>query len=162
MNDHSYENLLTMEQMPDAIAYIRGVGDTQSVQGVVTFRETPGSVLIAADVCGLPHNETADIFALHIHEGGACTGTEEDPLADTGAHLNPGGAPHPFHAGDLPPLFAQDGCAWMAVLTGRVKLSDILEKTIVIHSRADDFTSQPAGNPGSKIACGVIHDNRSR
>ena len=149
---------MAMEHRPEAMAYIRGVGDNAAINGVVAFRQTPRGVLVTADICGLPSNATADIFAMHIHEGGACTGTEEDPLADTGGHFNPTGAEHPFHAGDLPPLFAQDGCAWLATLTGRTSVADILGKTVVIHDRADDFTTQPSGNSGSRIACGVIHD----
>ena len=45
----------------------------------------------------------------------------------------------------------------MAVVTGRVSVAQIVGETLVIHSRADDFTTQPAGNAGTKIACGVIH-----
>lgn len=157
MTDHSFENLLTMENPPAAIAYIRGVGEYAAVSGVVAFRPAKNGVLVTADICGLPQsNETAGIFAFHLHEGGSCTGTPKDPLADTGGHYHPTDAPHPAHAGDLPPLFAGEGCAWMAALTTRFTVEEIIGKTAVIHSRADDFTSQPAGNAGQKIACGVI------
>ena len=62
----------------------------------------------------------------------------------------------PYHAGDLPPLFSSHGQAYMAVLSGRFRIPEVLGRTIVIHSGPDDFTPQPAGNSGKKIACGVI------
>ena len=71
-------------------------------------------------------------------------------------HLNPGDCPHPHHAGDLPPLFGCAGRALLAVYTDRFRVPEILGRTVVIHSGPDDFTSQPAGNSGSKIACSVI------
>ena len=63
---------------------------------------------------------------------------------------------HPMHSGDLPPLLSATGRAYMAVLTDRFSIGQIIGKTVVVHSRADDFQSQPAGNAGEKIACGVI------
>lgn len=157
LTDHSFENLLTLEKPPAAIAYIRGVGEYAAIAGTVTFRPAKGGVLVTADVCGLPeHNGTAEIFGFHLHAGGSCTGTAADPLADTDGHYSFTEAPHPAHAGDLPPLFAGNGCAWMTVLTNRFTVEEIIGKTAVIHIHADDFTTQPAGNSGQKIACGVI------
>ena len=100
------------------------------------------------------HRRPAGGGVRHIHEGGACTG---DGFADTGGHYNPAGADHPCHAGDLPPLFATGGGrAELRVLTDRFSVREIIGRTVVIHSGPDDFTTQPAGNAGSKIACGVI------
>ena len=71
-------------------------------------------------------------------------------------HYNPNGAEHPCHAGDLPPLFSAAGKAFMVFLTNRLSVNEVIGKTVVIHSNADDFTTQPSGNSGSKIACGII------
>lgn len=67
---------------------------------------------------------------------------------------------HPKHAGDLPPLLACQGSAYLSVKTDRFCVEDILGRTVVIHSDPDDFHSQPAGNAGKKIACGVIRVGR--
>ncbi|MCX7614928.1 MAG: superoxide dismutase family protein, partial [Clostridiales bacterium] len=64
---------------------------------------------------------------------------------------------HPGHAGDLPPLFGNYGHAFMAVFTGRVSVSEIIGRTVIIHASPDDFTTQPSGNSGKKIACGQIY-----
>ena len=75
---------------------------------------------------------------------------------NTGNHYNPDNVPHPEHAGDLPPLLSNNGYAWMNFYTGRLNLNDIIGRSLVIHSMADDFRTQPSGNSGDKIACGVI------
>ena len=72
-------------------------------------------------------------------------------------HYNPGNCPHPAHAGDMPPLMTDGGgYAWMAFYTKRITMSEVIGRTVVIHSNPDDFHSQPSGNSGKKIACGVI------
>lgn len=124
--------------------------------GTVSFFQYGANTLVVADIYRLP-GDTAScasgIFALHIHEGNSCGGKD---FADTKGHYNPGGRAHPHHAGDLPPLFSCGGHAFMAVLTNRFRAAEVIGRTVVIHSRRDDFTSQPAGDSGTKIACGVI------
>ena len=71
-------------------------------------------------------------------------------------HFNPGGMSHPFHAGDFPPLLSNQGYAWMSFFDRRFTIDEIIGKTVVIHAKADDFTSQPSGNSGNPIACGEI------
>lgn len=109
-------------------------------------------MLVVAQISGLPVTKT-DFFGFHIHEGGSCGGTE---FAQTGGHFDPAGREHPLHAGDLPPLLSAGGKAYLSVVTNRFCVEDILGKTVVIHDDPDDFTSQPAGNAGMKIACGII------
>lgn len=58
--------------------------------------------------------------------------------------------------GDLPPLLSMGGRAFLAVETGRFTPCEVVGRTVVIHGSADDFHTQPAGNAGKKIACGVI------
>ena len=140
---------------PDAIAEIRGRG----IFGLARFFTTPYGVLVVTRVEGLPRNSDrcgAPIFGYHIHEGARCVGNATDPFAGAGTHYNPDGCPHPYHRGDLPPLFGAGGTAFSAVLTDRFTVNEILGKTVIIHDSPDDFTSQPAGNAGRKIACGEI------
>ena len=79
-----------------------------------------------------------------------------DTFADVGKHYNPQNCPHPAHAGDMPPFFSNNGYAVQMFLTDRFTVEEIIGKTIIVHSGPDDFTSQPAGNAGMKIACGEI------
>ena len=88
--------------------------------------------------------------------GTSCTGNQEDEFADAKTHFNPTQCPHPFHSGDLPPLLENNGYAYMSVLVNKFRLSDIIGKVIIIHDMPDDFTTQPSGNSGTKIACGKI------
>ncbi len=146
-----------MNRMPDAYANLQGGPQNPNLRGRTVFYRQPQGTLVIADVSGLPaQNGQESVLGFHIHEGTACTGTKEDPFQATGGHLNPSGQPHPFHMGDLPPLFAHDGEAWMAVHCGRFQVEDILGHTLVVHGMPDDFTSQPAGHAGAKIACGTI------
>ena len=137
---------------PDAVAHIRGDRDHSRLRGQVRFYQKRCGVLVVADLWGLPLSDTG-FFGLHIHEGNSCAG---DGFSDTGSHYNPSGNPHPLHAGDLPPVLSYNGRAHLTVITDRFRVSDILGRTIVIHSDPDDFRSQPAGNAGVKIACGDI------
>lgn len=143
---------------PDAHALIRGSDDYPEILGNTWFYQTGYGVLVVAEVFGLPTAGDCEspVFAFHIHEGMSCTGNASDPFADALTHYNPGGCPHPYHAGDLPPLFGCDGYALAVFLTDRFRLEEVVGRTIIIHSRPDDFTTQPAGNAGVKIACGVI------
>lgn len=138
---------------PDAIAYIRGGEKHLRLWGEVRFYQKPASVLVEVMVTGLPGDSETGFFALHIHAGGSCGGKD---FADTGSHYNPEGVPHPRHAGDLPPLLQCGGGAYLAVDTDRFRVRDVIGRTVVIHQGRDDFTSQPAGDAGTKIACGVI------
>ena len=137
---------------PEAIACIRGGAEAPCLSGEVRFYQERGCVLVVADIAGLPQSGSG-FFAFHIHEGEDCF-CEEFPNA--GGHYNPANAPHPNHAGDLPPLMLCNGGAYLAVRTDRFCVRDIIGRTVVIHNSSDDFHSQPAGNAGTKIACGVI------
>lgn len=144
---------------PDAEASIHGSSDYPSLTGHIRFYQTPHGVLAAAEIHGLPDKTAptrSGVFGFHIHSGKCCTGTSADPFADAKMHYNPDNLDHPYHAGDLPPLFSNRGCAFCSFLTDRFSLDGIIGKTVVIHSKPDDFTTQPSGNSGEKIACGQI------
>lgn len=138
---------------PAAVAHLRGGNSNPGLHGEVRFYNDGDGVLVVAKVSGLPKGNGSGFFGFHIHEGGNCMGRD---FENTGGHYSPSPAPHPMHAGDLPPLLSVNGQAYLAVKTNRFTVKEIIGRTVVIHDRADDFTSQPAGNAGKKIACGVI------
>ena len=141
-----------MQNCPDAIARIRGNDRFPGLSGEVRFYQKQHFVRIVADIRGLPPSSSG-FFGFHIHEGTDCGGSG---FSNTGGHYNPTQGPHPTHAGDLPPLLLCQGDAHLSVATDRFRVCQIIGHTIVIHSESDDFHSQPAGNAGAKIACGVI------
>lgn len=137
---------------PDAVARIQGGEEAPGLSGCVQFYQESGCVLIVAEISGLPESETG-FFGFHIHQGESCSGTD---FSGTGSHYNPSDQAHPKHAGDLPPLLVCRGNAYLSVKTDRFSVQEIIGRTVVIHSDPDDFRSQPAGNAGKKITCGVI------
>lgn len=136
-----------------ASAVIRGGQEAPDLSGVARFFQRSDGVLVTIQVTGLPAENPGGFFGLHIHGGSGCAG---ENFAGTGGHFNPAGTPHPAHAGDLPPLLSCGGRAYLAVLTDRFTVADIIGRAVVIHGGSDDFRSQPAGDAGTKIACGVI------
>lgn len=153
------DQLLCIRQRPSAIAQVRGSSQCPGIHGTVRFYQTRQGVLVSAHISGLPEQDGPcchPVFAFHIHTGACCAGNEGDPFADAGGHYNPDNCPHPRHAGDLPPLFGNRGQALSVFLTDRFCVKDVIGRTVIIHGGTDDFTSQPAGNAGAKIACGEI------
>lgn len=142
-----------------AIAEIKGSAAYPSIRGTVIFKKKNDGILVTAEILGLPHENgkcNDKVFALHIHDGDSCTGNYKDPFASAGVHYNPDNCRHPYHAGDLPPLFENNGYAYLSTFTTRFSLNEIIGKVIIIHDKPDDFTTQPSGNAGNKIACGKI------
>lgn len=137
-------DMLSYLRRPGGVACV--LGEQNNVRGSVRFYETPKGILVRAEIDGLPSYN--GVYAFHIHEGGSC----ENPST----HFNPDKQLHPYHAGDLPPLFSANGRAFSLFLTDRFALRQIIGKTVVIHSMPDDFTTQPSGNPGKILGCGSI------
>lgn len=129
--------------------------------GTATLTDTGKGVLIETSVKGLP---PAQWIAFHIHEGTACDAKAE--FKSAGGHYNPTNAEHGYlsekgpHAGDLPNLYTgTDGSLHAESFAPMVSLEGenaIKGKALVIHAGKDDYTSQPAGDAGSRIACAVI------
>lgn len=144
------------ENRPQAMAWVTGGSAQPQISGLVKFYETPyGGTLVEAEIFGLPDITmpgSSDFYAFHIHEFGDCSNS----FANTGEHYNPTDQPHPDHAGDMPPLLSNQGYAWISFYDKRFRVKDIIDRSVIIHSMRDDFTSQPSGDPGVKIACGVI------
>lgn len=146
---------------PTAIAKIQGNEDNPSLKGEVLFYQLDNGVYIKAYIIGIPSvnskGEPTKFHGFHIHEVGNCElGTSQDPFPSTGSHFNPSNDKHPFHAGDLPPILSANGVGILSVFTNAFRVINILERSIILHEDRDDFTSQPSGMSGIKIACGKI------
>ncbi len=156
MEDLTQSQLLTsnlLRHNPSAMAWINGSKTYPELNGLASFYDLPSSgTIISVEIHGLPDNGSSNFYGMHIHEFGDCT----PPFDKTGSHYNPTGVSHPYHAGDLPPLLGNNGYAWIAFYDSRFQVKDILGKSIVVHSMRDDFKTQPAGDSGVKIGCGVI------
>lgn len=139
---------------PAAFAYLTG----QGISGTVCFYPYRKGTVMIYEIKGLPESrrDQGGIFGFHIHEGHTCTNDTNIPYEKTKNHFNPDKSQHPYHLGDLPPLFATQAKAWGIIYIDKFKPQDIINRTIVIHSNADDFHTQPSGHAGEKIACGEI------
>ena len=147
------------KQRPYAFAKINGSSAYANINGIAYFYKVQEGVIVSIQLKGLPTSDNIcqkPIFAVHIHSGDSCTGNSADPFSDAMTHYNPNNCNHPYHAGDLPPIFGANGIGFSAFLTNRFTYEEIIGKTIIIHSAPDDFRTQPSGNSGVKIACGVI------
>ncbi len=144
--------LAVLSRRPRAAAVIAGGVDHPELRGVARFYPVREGVVVFVEVGGLPRGGSR-VFGLHIHAGGDCGGAD---FPNVMSHYDPDGRPHPAHAGDLPPLFDCDGRALSVFLTDRFAVDEVVGRTVILHSGPDDFTTQPSGNSGKKIACGVI------
>ncbi len=157
---HGASLCMILQNPPHARAYIQGSPQFPDIRGTVVFYQTDQGVIVATELKGLPRESNdcdKPILAFHIHEGNSCSdGNAEDSFADVGGHYNPADCPHPYHAGDMPPIFSNSGYALQLFLTDRFDVNQVMGKTIILHSMPDDFTTQPSGNAGKKIACGEI------
>ena len=132
--------------------------------GSVQFTQLPGKVLVHGEVHGLLPNS---VHGFHIHEKGDCS--SGDGLS-AGGHFNPtahahGAASGPMHhAGDLPSLQADaSGTAKINYETADLAVgsgpNDVAGRGLIVHKDPDDFTTQPTGNSGARLACAVITRN---
>lgn len=132
--------------------------------GTVMFHRQGDDVFVHAMVSGLKPNQE---HGFHIHEKGDCSGG--DGMA-TGGHFNPTAKPHgrpggDHHAGDLPALRADSrGQADARFVAKGLSIgsgtADIVGRGLIVHAQPDDYTTQPTGNSGARIACAVITRQR--
>ncbi|NCA92882.1 superoxide dismutase family protein [bacterium] len=105
---------------PNAFALLKGSDAYPALRARVEFYQTNKGVLVLTEAYNLPDKENKGFgaFAFHIHSGESCTKYGDDPFAGAEGHFNPTDALHPYHAGDLPPLFSNNGYATpVAILT---------------------------------------------
>lgn len=154
----------TTAQAPAGAAAKATIKDVQGQTiGEATLRESAAGVLIKVDLRNVP----AGAHAFHVHSTGAC---EAPAFVSAGPHFAPGATKHGLlaqggpHAGDLPNLHVPaDGKLSLEVLASGVTLAagprsllDADGSALVLHAAADDYTTDPAGNAGGRIACGAI------
>jgi len=126
--------------------------------GTVTFVQRRGSVHVVADIHGLKPNSE---HGFHVHEKGDCSSGDG---MSAGGHFNPEGVQHGNlggHAGDMPNLKADaNGNAKVAFDSTKMTVTEgklsIVGKGLIVHRDPDDYVSQPVGNAGPRLACGVI------
>lgn len=130
--------------------------------GTAKFSSTTSGVLLELDLQGLPPNAWV---AVHIHQTGDCDPTTGYESA--GPHFNPAEVEHGYvsatgpHAGDMPNQRAdEEGAIRAQIFAPLIMLTggepDIRGKAIVVHAKPDDYHSQPAGNAGDRLLCGII------
>jgi Cu-Zn family superoxide dismutase len=128
------------------------------VVGLAVFAEMrSGGVQVVVIARGM----TSGLHGLHVHTIGTCTAPT---FASAGGHFNPLGVPHGSHAGDLPDLSVNPGgvgtmvgtSSSFTLLPGSLSLFDGDGSALVVHANADDHATDPSGNSGARIACGVI------
>jgi superoxide dismutase, Cu-Zn family len=144
---------------PSAVATLAPTAGN-TAKGTVTFTQQGDKVLVVADVSGL----TPGLHGFHVHEKGDCSSADG---MSAGGHFNPTAKPHgnpsapDHHAGDMPMLVADaSGAAKVNVELDPMRVgggaTDIVGKAVIVHRDADDYTTQPTGNSGARVACGVI------
>lgn len=132
-----------------------------AVSGTVRFQQRGGKVLVTANVAGLKPGAE---HGFHVHDKGDCSAADG---MSAGGHFNPASKPHGSpqhaerHAGDMPNLKADAG--GKAVLSFETDLlavgagaSNVVGRSVIVHRDPDDFTTQPTGNSGPRLACGLV------
>jgi Cu-Zn family superoxide dismutase len=158
--------------------YGRGLGnDAQSLKlkmidtakreiGKPTLTQTPQGLLIQLNLSQKASRLSPGTHAFHIHETGKC----EPPFKSAGGHFNPSNKQHGLldkngnHVGDLPNIYVTENAPLtveyivqeLSLTGGKASLLDRDGSALVIHERADDYHTDPAGNAGDRVACGVI------
>jgi Cu-Zn family superoxide dismutase len=144
-----------------AVAVMEPRSDSQ-VRGTVTFTELEaGGVAVKLDLSGVPEG----IHGFHVHEKGDCSAPD---ATSAGPHFNPHGMQHAGpndverHAGDFGNVVAPaSGAVKTEILMGGISLKEgaidnAIGRGLILHAKRDDLTSQPTGDAGGRIACGVI------
>jgi Cu-Zn family superoxide dismutase len=142
-----------------AIAVLHPTGGNK-LSGTVTFTEVADGVQVQAEITGL----TPGNHGFHVHEFGDCSAAD---ASSAGAHFNPTNKPHAGpdaterHVGDMGNVEADaSGKAKLEYVDHHISLTNdqasVIGRSVVVHAKADDLKSQPAGDSGARIACGVI------
>ena len=152
--------VLTMPTAKQAIATIDSASES-SVTGMAIFTQDGDQITLVIEI----QNASPGLHAVHIHENGDCSSPDGK---SAGGHWNPTGVAHgkwgegEFHLGDIGNItVGEDGTGSIELTTDLWEIGtgsdiDVVGKGIIVHADADDFTSQPSGNAGARIGCGVI------
>lgn len=144
-------------QAEDALAVLKDKNNNSI--GLIKFEEGPNGVLVNFEINGI----SPGWHAIHVHETNDCSG---EGFKTAGGHANAHGASHGFmqgkalHAGDMPNLWAhKDGSVRAQAFLAGVKIADWLDDdgaAVILHESEDDYSSQPSGAAGARIACGSV------
>ncbi|HXD05294.1 MAG TPA: superoxide dismutase family protein [Burkholderiaceae bacterium] len=156
----SMKSMVGMDKVPEAVANLEPTRGS-TTRGTVRFEQHGDDVMVTAKVSGL---KPGQLHGFHVHEKGDCSSGDG---MSAGAHYNPTAQPHgnamsgPHHAGDIPNLQADaNGNAEATFHLGGVSLgsgaNDLVGKGLIVHAGPDDYTTQPTGNSGARLACAVI------
>ncbi|QGJ68527.1 Superoxide dismutase [Planctomycetales bacterium 10988] len=153
---HSHHGEHEQPDLPTAAVVVLMPTEGNQVKGTITLTKQSEGVHFSGEVTGLTPGE----HGFHIHEYGDL----RDPAGKSaGGHFNPTdhkhGSPedHEHHVGDLGNITANsEGVATIDILSKDLKIHFVLGRAIVVHGEADDFTSQPSGDAGPRVALGVI------
>lgn len=132
-----------------------------SVAGIIGFAEVEGGVRVSGRISGLAPGK----HGFHVHEKGDCSAAD---FSSAGGHFNPGGDPHAGpddakrHAGDMGNVEAgADGVANVNYVDSKLSFegpNSVLGRGVIVHANADDLKTQPTGNAGGRVACGVVEE----
>ena len=157
------QNQVGVPSTPSAKQAIATVGPTSgnSTTGIAIFTQDGDQITLTIEI----ENASPGLHAVHIHESGDCSSPDGK---SAGGHWNPTGVAHgkwgedEFHLGDIGNItVGEDGRGSIELTTDLWEIGtgsdvDVVGKGIIVHAGADDFTSQPSGNAGARIGCGVI------
>jgi superoxide dismutase, Cu-Zn family len=131
-----------------------------NVRGLVMFHEMDGHLMVHAMISGLKPNGE---HGFHVHEIGSCASTDG---SSAGGHFNPDGKPHgpqtaAHHVGDMPSLKADaNGVVDQKMMvmgpTIAAGTASVVGRSVIVHALPDDYVTQPTGNSGARLGCGVI------
>jgi len=153
-----------MTAAPAAISATARLQATEGneVAGTLTFAPVDGGIRVTGEVTGLAAGSE---HGFHVHENGDCSAPD---ASSAGGHFNPASTAHgrvgegEHHGGDSDNITAGDeGVATVDTLLQGVTLgdatgTDILGRGVIVHADPDDYTTQPTGNAGARLACGII------
>jgi len=157
-DDMNHGDDLDHDGMMNAKMLIATVHPTQNseVEGTVTFKKVAEGVRVSGDLTGLSQGK----HGFHIHQYGDCSAADG---TSAGGHYNPAGNDHAArtdsvrHMGDMGNIQAGgNGNATVNYVDSVINLHDIIGRAVVIHGGQDDFSSQPSGAAGPRMACGII------
>lgn len=123
------------------------------LKGTGYFYPFKDGVMVEIEVLGLPGYKPYELFPIHIHDGKNCDLSKTGIFENVNGHYNPTNEKHPYHAGDMPVLFSNNGYAYLKFYTTRFKLYDIIGKLVIIHEPIENENTTIFGR---KIGCGVI------
>lgn len=136
-----------------SVANIKGDISSPDLKGIAYFKPFKDGTMVEVEVSNLPGYKNYEIFPIHIHDGENCNISKEGTFNNIKGHYNPTNEKHPYHAGDMPILFSNNGYAYLKFYTTRFKAYEIENKFVIIH---EAVKNENTNSFGRKIGCGKI------